>query len=93
MSNYPDTGDSYNGYRNYPTWAVCLWLSSDPYTQKHAYDIARDDSLSGIEKDDAFKEWIESSAPDLSASIYSDLLSYAISEVDWTQITNAFAED
>lgn len=93
MSRYPDS-EGYNGYSNYPTYCACLWLSSmNEDVQRQAYSLANRTDLSGIEKDDAFKDWIEQSAPDPPASLYSDLLSWAISEINWTEVTEAFAED
>jgi hypothetical protein len=43
---------------------------------------------------EALREQVGSEdAPDLGASLYSDLLSAALSEVDWHELANAFLQD
>ena len=34
--------EGYNGYENYQTWAVCLWIDNEQSTQQWALDLARE---------------------------------------------------
>ena len=83
---------SYNGWSNYETWAVNLWLSNDEgsYTYwkeraeevKDVYELSRE-----------LKSEIEQYNPLEEVSVYSDLLSAAISEIDFYEIAEAMLED
>lgn len=33
---------SYNGWKNYETWAVALWIDNEEWSQERAQEIARD---------------------------------------------------
>lgn len=94
----------YQGWANYPTWAVNLWLSNDQplyletlHRTSTAMDAAEAEQIEhpywteeqclrfGVA--DALKDWVcEGLAPDLGATFASDLLSYALDQVDWNEI-------
>jgi hypothetical protein len=83
----------YNGWSNYPTWCVSLWLGND----RPLYDETRR-RLRGLtqrhEAADALKTFVRDElAPDLGASFAADLLGYALDEVDWIEIVDAWRED
>lgn len=42
---------------------------------------------------DALKELVNDAAPDLGPSVFGDLLSAALSEVDWQDVAEGFLED
>lgn len=80
----------YNGWKNYETWAVISWLENDHLT----YDIYNE-WLEYEYKDnqdhtrtlaDTIKEWIQQNNPLNNASLYTDLLNAALSEVDYYEI-------
>lgn len=82
----------YQGWANYETWAVALWLNNDQGMQEQAMSMA-----AGHAKDDAgavadaIKEWVESDMiPDLGASLAADLLGAAVADVDWYEIAQSF---
>lgn len=82
----------YNGWSNYFTWAVYRWLTNDEATYNHALDIAQT-SERGIDCDAAIKEYVESGNPlTETTTLYTDLLNYALTWVDWREISNALAE-
>lgn len=97
MSDSTDT--TYNGWSNYPTWAVNLWLSNDEGLYRQTQQLVSDWATSGddqptIELADDLKTWVRDGlAPDLGASFASDLLGYALDQVDWLEIAKAWAED
>lgn len=83
---------SYNGWKNYETWNVNLWLDndgSDEIIREMAADY-RDDT-NGLAH--AIQEMIEENMPDLGASMFSDLLSAAMREVDWYEIAEHYIDD
>jgi hypothetical protein len=96
--------EGYNGWKNYPTWAVNLWLSNDEGLYHQALDIARDVKAGQIDGQSdpnfgrgvlaaSYKAWVRDDlAPDLGASFAADLLGYALDEVDWLEIADAWLE-
>lgn len=83
---------SYNGWKNYETWNVNLWLDNDGSDQV-IREMARDyrDNTNGLAR--AIQEMIEENMPELGASMFSDLLSAALSEVDWYEIAEHYIDD
>ena len=93
---------AYNGWKNYETWNVALWIDNEQgsYSQRcemaqEAYNDAdgdMDDATRNLA--DSLKDWIEEMNPLASeASLFSDLLGAALSEVDWWEIAENFLED
>lgn len=96
----------YNGWTNYETWAVNLWLTndegSDSYWRERAQDCYGDaehdgvldrDEVARIALADALRDEIEEGNPlDGDAGLYLDLLTAAIGEVNWYEIAGAFMD-
>jgi len=92
---------SYNGWSNYETWNVALWLSNE----QGAYNLQREWAADAVETHDGDKDaaidevaqcvrdFIEEGVPNLGASTYSDLLGAALSEVNWYEIAAHSVED
>ena len=96
--------ERYNGWTNYETWAVGLWIDNDQGT----YFYWRDEAASHAREADndemvrkgiwttqeaarynlarQLKDEIIEAAPDIEASVYSDLLQAAFDTVNWTEI-------
>jgi len=91
----------YQGWTNYETWAVALWIDNDQGLYNESRDRARDltrdhyDDISRAEISlaDWLKELITEGEPDLGASLYSDLLTAAIGEVNWDEIAENYIEE
>lgn len=93
---------AYNGWANYETWNVALWIDNDYGLYQTRCEMAQDayDNADG-EMDkakrnlaDAIQEMIEEMNPLSSdASLFSDLLGAALGEVDWYEIAENFLED
>jgi len=75
----------YNGWANYETWAVALWIDNEEPTYHYRCLLARQ-AIDVYELSQTLKAWVERLAPDLGASLFSDLLNAALSEVDWYEI-------
>ena len=105
MAEQPST---YSGWKNYPTWCVNLWLSNDEGLYNETRERARaelddtdEDAPQADRIEDArgafsrnLKEWVcDELAPDLGASFAADLLGYALGEVDWYELAEAWLTD
>ncbi len=77
--------DEYNGWSNYPTWAVALWLGNDE-------DLYR--SVKIQRTDEALKEFIEEEVKldDLKGMAH-DLMTFVLNKVDWQEILDSFEEE
>ena len=93
--------ETYNGWKNYPTWAVNLWLANDEGLYEEATlrtRMYRDCPTLHVDYlrpylADSFRDWVRDElAPDLGASFAADLLGYALDCVDWYEIADAWLE-
>lgn len=90
----------YNGFANYETWAVCLWIDNEEGSQEYVRELA----LEILENNNGFREksrydmaealkiFIYDFAPELPPSLYSDLLNASLSSVDWYEVAEHFLE-
>jgi hypothetical protein len=96
--------ERYNGHANYETWATCLWLDNDEgsyrFWREEARDIWRryqadDDGLHTAKSILAkrLQDEVSEAVPLDGASLYSDLLSAALSEVDWFEIAEGMIDE
>lgn len=99
--------ETYNGWKNYPTWAVNLWLGNDQgiyeetarrvqesvHSARWANLDALDETPPRYAVGEMLREWVTNDlAPDLGASFASDLLGYALDCVDWYDIADQWIE-
>jgi len=102
---------TYNGWENYETWAVALWIDNEEHLHNTARSIAAEEYKKAVDtihgpdginiRDvaaerntaEAIEEWITDSAPDLGATLFADLLTSALSEVNWREVAKHYAED
>lgn len=102
-----ETDSSYNGWSNYETWVVNLWLGNDEgsynkcrsLTQRCLEEAVADGVFNRKERAcfqlaNELKEMIEAANPLANeASVYSDLLNASLGETNWREIANALLED
>lgn len=114
-----DITKGYNGWTNYETWCVYLWLSNDEGSYLHWRQEARwhlRDALDAEAVKQGFldadmearyrlgmtiKESFEACHPfrgehltkPIEAGVFGDLLDSALSEVEWSEVAQAFIED
>jgi hypothetical protein len=78
---------SYNGWTNYETWNVKLWLDNGGFEYEKsmgttAFDLA-----------EYLRDMIYEDMPEIGNNLYSDILTAAIQEVNFREIAEAMIED
>ena len=84
----------YNGWYNYETWCVALWMGNDQGSYDYFREMAEQyDEVYGFA--DFLKEHHEESIEELEipSCFASDLLSAAMSEVNWCEIAEHLIEE
>lgn len=101
------TTSTYNGWTNYETWCVALWMDNEraqyEYYQelaKDTWDAAEATPYSTREQNakytlaDVLKDQIEDTAPaENDGTVFADLLNAALSEVNWHEIADHYLAD
>lgn len=99
--------NTYNGWPNYETWAVKLWMDNDESSYRHwkcksrlafrrgvADQHSTQSERATYDLADQLKNEFEDNNPLADTSnVFSDLLSAAISEVNWDEIARSMIED
>ena len=94
--------EKYNGWANYETWAVALWINNEQGSQEMVLDWAQEnetgdlaDLLKDMHTDGNPLECEESATRQVVAtpSVYNDLLTAALSSVDWYELAKSFKAD
>ena len=96
---------TYNGWTNYETWAVNLWLDNEEGTQAYWSERARevfrtseaDEYNTRTERAksdlaDELKREHEENTPEVTG-VFADLLNAALSEVDWHEIAKSMIDN
>lgn len=87
---------SYNGWATYETGIVKLWLDNGQVSHELCLDLAggaKDGGFPVRELADAIRDYVEDGAPDLGATMYSDLLTAALGKVDWGELATSYLEE
>lgn len=93
-----DGAKGYNGWANYETWCVHLWLTNEEGSYRYWREEAgRHRKENGEDASGTLAEQLkcelEEASPIEEASLFSDLLNAALGEVDWFEVADAFLED
>lgn len=96
----------YNGWTNYETWLVNLWMDNEQGSQeffrgqaREIYDGPRNpyrdhmarDADAGLTFADWLKEHYDENIPEMPG-VYGDLLGAALSSVNWNEIARHYIE-
>lgn len=85
---------SYNGYTNYETWAVSMFLDGN-YDGDHVYFesqalFAEIHNTAPHKQAEALKDYVENSLSDLGGSLSGDLLRAALCNVNWIELMDLY---
>lgn len=85
--------ESYNGWPNYETWLVNLWLDNDEKTYRRW--CAGADKLSEWELARVLETAHKDASYDLTGAtgMWADLIGAALDRVDWRSIANRLKEE
>lgn len=92
------TQKEYNGWTNYETWLMALWIGNEECLQDTANEMAEQSRHEDTYiLADQLKCWIESFEEieeiQNKGGFVSDLLGAAMSEIDWFEIAEHYRED
>jgi hypothetical protein len=89
---YGGTGRrDYNGWPSYETWLVALWLDNDPGTEALVQSLVAA-AESPYDAAQALKALVEELSPLAETpGLHTDLLTAALSHVDWQAVARHFA--
>lgn len=106
MTTQTTPDKTYNGWTNYETWNVKLWIDNEQgsvnYWQDRALNwltISKSDDLFTKQENaindlrNELKEYFEENNPLPEAGMYTDLLNAALSEVNWHEIAQSMIEE
>ena len=81
---------SYNGWTNYPTWLVALWIDNCEATMLNVQNLVKKKFEYNFQCDEALKEMMEEFCSLDEASLKQDLINATLSEVNWTEIVQSY---
>lgn len=83
---------SYNGYKNYPTWNLNLWMDNDYGTYKHYHDELR--NLDPYELAECIREDVDRDVEEkvIASGYISDILTWALQQIDYLEIAENIVE-
>src|SRR6478672_11781044 len=97
--------EEYNGWTNYQTWAVALWIDNDEGSQNYwaeqaqecwnnatANEFSARDRVAVHKLAELLKDEHEEGMPETDG-VYADLLTSALGRVDWYEIATNMIEE
>lgn len=85
------THKEYNGWTNYETWLMALWIDTDEYQYATVREIAGECS-EAHDLATRIQELMEADQPELTG-LWADMLNSALSQVNWYEIAEHYDED
>lgn len=95
--------NEYNGYPNYQTWVVALWIDNEQATQEYWQEQAQE-LLSTNSRNKAIQELADLLQEDHNyaafettgisvTGVFADLMNYALGSVDWWFIADGMISE
>jgi hypothetical protein len=80
--------EKYNGWTNYETWLVNLWLTNEQETEQQLIEIIKNikKDKNEFQKATELKDYVENMVSTDKASLQQDLINSALSVVSWLEI-------
>lgn len=85
------TETGYNGWTNYETWVLKLWIDNEQSSQEYWLEEAKTAESTGTLADQ-MKDEYEEAMPE-TTGVWSDLLTSALGEVNWYEIAEHLQEE
>lgn len=81
------TTETYNGWTNYESWVVALWIDNEESAHINAREIASEHE-SDMAAGEAIERWLDSQLEDRipESGLLADLITHAMARVDWREI-------
>ncbi len=83
--------EPHNGWSNYMTWDIALWIDNEQGTQEYWKEVA--EQINVYDLAEKLKDDIEDGVPEIGSSLYSDILGYGLQKVNWYEIAKHLKED
>lgn len=90
----------YNGWVNFETWCVALWLDNDYETYQKVLKLVEEARKETDEFLDTkgilahkIKDFVEEMNPYEGANMFIDLMNAALREVEWFDVAEHYLED
>ena len=100
------TNTTYQGWTNYETWSVNLWIDNDEYNQDYLHEEAMEAYLNAeateystrhyvaaVDLAEQIKDQYEESMPELDGSYGQTPLNASLFEVNWIEIAERMIDD
>jgi len=94
---------TYNGWRNYETWNVALWLDNSEGSFEYWRERAEEHYRDAVDSDSRKEDAAQALADEIEAEhtenmptvtgVYADLLGASLSSVDWREIAEHYVDD
>ena len=84
--------EGYNGWKNYETWAVNVWMTNTPGDEEWLIEKA-EYATSISELAHSLEDGMGEIMPELGSTLWADLLGAAFSEVDWYELAEHYWSD
>ena len=90
------TDNTYNGWTNWETWVVNVWMDNDPRLYEYVGNMAREEVLKDKESapyklSKTLRKYFDEWTPEIEG-LYLDLLNGAMREINWHEIAEHLVE-
>ena len=80
---------TYQGWTNYETWCVALWLDNEQGSYDYCVELAKDLDGDTYALSERLKEMHEEAAPEVTG-VFADLQNAALAAVNWRELAEHY---